>query len=80
MVSIIAFTEAKAKLSEILDRVSQGEEFVVTRHDEMIARLIPVKRPSLEEVKSAVKELKELRKGVRASYAEILAWKNQGRK
>jgi prevent-host-death family protein len=80
MSSIIAFTEAKARLSEILDLVSKGEEFVITRHDEMIAKLVPVKRKSLDEVKQAVKELRKLRKGVKISLAEIITWKNQGRR
>ncbi len=80
MSSIIAFTEAKAKLSEILDRVSKGEEFVITRHAEMIAKLIPVKRTSLEEIKQAVQQLKELRKSVHVSLDEINDWKNLGRR
>lgn len=79
MSSIVAFTEAKAKLSELLDRVGEGEEFIITRHDEMIARLIPAKKASFEEVKQAVEQLKELRKGLRIATNEIIAWKNEGR-
>jgi prevent-host-death family protein len=32
--------EAKTKLSELLDRVEQGEEVVITRHGKEIARLV----------------------------------------
>jgi prevent-host-death family protein len=34
--------DAKAKLSEILDRVSGGEEIVITRHGKPVARVVPV--------------------------------------
>jgi prevent-host-death family protein len=80
MSSIIAFTEAKARLSEILDRVSKGEEFVITRHNEKIAKLVPLKTTSVEEIKQAVQQLRKLRKGVRISLDEITTWKNQGRR
>jgi prevent-host-death family protein len=33
--------EAKAKLSELLDRVGQGEEIVITRDGKPAARLVP---------------------------------------
>lgn len=36
---VVTLTEAKAKLSEILDAVERGEEFVIVRHGERIARL-----------------------------------------
>lgn len=41
----VPLAEAKAKLSELIERVSRGEEFVITRHDAEIARLIPAHRP-----------------------------------
>lgn len=79
MMNVIAFTEAKAKLSQILDRVTNGEEFVITRHDHMIAKLVPVRRASLEEINQTIHKLRESRKGVKVSIDEITAWKNQGR-
>jgi prevent-host-death family protein len=36
--------DAKAHLSEILDRVSEGEEVVITRRGEPVARLTPARR------------------------------------
>jgi prevent-host-death family protein len=76
----IAFTEAKARLSEILDRVSRGEEFVITRHNEMVAKVIPAKKRSSGEIRQAIEQLRELRKGLHISLDEIIAWKNQGRR
>lgn len=34
--------DAKAKLSEILDKVSEGEEVVITRHGKAVAKLVPI--------------------------------------
>ena len=78
----VPLAEAKNKLSELIDRVSRGEEFVITRHDTEIARLIPAKRSSLEESRRAVEAIKSLRaaKPVKVTTAEILAWKSQGRR
>lgn len=35
----VSLTEAKAKLSELLDLVERGEEIVIVRHGKRIARL-----------------------------------------
>jgi prevent-host-death family protein len=39
MPTVTAF-EAKTRFGELLDRVSKGEEVVITRHDKAVARLI----------------------------------------
>jgi prevent-host-death family protein len=80
MASIIGFTKAKTKLSQLLDRVALGEEFIITRYDQRVARLIPEKKTSREEIKVAIKKLRELRKGMRVTTEEIVAWKNQSRR
>jgi prevent-host-death family protein len=36
---VVTLTEAKAKLSELLDAVERGEEVIIVRHGERIARL-----------------------------------------
>lgn len=81
-VKTVPLAEAKNKLSELIDRVSRGEEFVITRHDTKIARLIPVKHPSQRESQRAVEAIKKLRdtEPVSVTTAEILAWKNEGRR
>jgi prevent-host-death family protein len=80
MYNLVPLSEAKAKLSELLDRVSKGEEFIITRHDELIAKLVPAKGHTFEEIKQAVEQLKESRKGVRISLDEASKWKNKGHK
>jgi prevent-host-death family protein len=39
--------EAKAHLSELLDKVESGEEVVITRHGRPVAQLCAVARPKL---------------------------------
>ena len=39
MRTITAF-EAKTRFGDLLDRVSRGEEIVITRHDKPVARII----------------------------------------
>jgi prevent-host-death family protein len=37
--------EAKAKFSAVLREVAQGETIIVTKHDEPVAEISPVKKP-----------------------------------
>jgi prevent-host-death family protein len=39
MATNVSVAEAKAKLSELLDKVEAGEEIVITRHGRPVARL-----------------------------------------
>lgn len=49
-VSEFAVAEAKAKFSELIGRAEQGEEIVIKRHGEPVAKLVPAKpRISVEE-------------------------------
>jgi prevent-host-death family protein len=38
--TIVGAFEAKTKFSELLERVRQGEEITITRHEKPIARLV----------------------------------------
>ena len=46
------------------DRVSRGEEIVVTRHDKPVARIIPEGGASLRDVRAAVAGLRDLRRSI----------------
>jgi prevent-host-death family protein len=52
---------AKTRFGELLDRVSRGEEIVITKHDKPVARMVPEGRASLAEVRQAVESLRALR-------------------
>jgi prevent-host-death family protein len=60
MTTVSAF-EAKTRFGDLLERVSRGEEIVITKHQKPVARLIPEGRPALSEVRDAVNELASLR-------------------
>lgn len=64
MATVTAF-EAKTRFGELLDRVSKGEEVVITRHDKPVARLIPEGAQRLDDVRRAVAGLRELQQRVR---------------
>jgi prevent-host-death family protein len=60
MTTISAF-EAKTRFGDLLERVSRGEEIVITKHQKPVARLVPEGRPALREIREAVNELASLR-------------------
>jgi prevent-host-death family protein len=53
MSSLTAF-EAKTWFGELLDRVSRGEEIVITRHGKPVARVIPEGLSRLRDVQPGV--------------------------
>lgn len=61
MFTTIPASEAKAKFSELLDRVLSGESFSITLHGEETAKLVPAKRPSLEDIRHAIAQMKASR-------------------
>lgn len=68
--STVTLADAKAHLSRLLDRVEAGEEVVITRCGQSVARIAPIERP-----KQALKPLAEFRSRMprwRKSSAELL--------
>ena len=57
--------EAKTRFGELLDRVSRGDEVVITRYDKVVARLVPEGPQRLDEVRRAVSGLLELQNRIR---------------
>jgi prevent-host-death family protein len=64
MATVTAF-EAKTRFGELLERVSKGEEVVITRHDKPVARLVPEGAPRSEEVRRSVQGLRDLQDRIR---------------
>ena len=59
--TVIAASEAKAKFSELLDRVQGGESFSITLHGEEAAKLVPARKPSREEIQEVIARIKASR-------------------
>jgi len=59
--SVVGAFEAKTKFSELLERVSRGEEITITRHEKPVARLVPVQRSSLADIHEAFQQMDRIR-------------------
>ena len=87
MVKMSAF-EAKTRFGELLQRVENGEEIVITRHNRPVARIVRKGAPSLDSVKRSVEGLRQLKQRIRRrsrgrsalSAAEVRAAIEHGRK
>jgi prevent-host-death family protein len=54
--------EAKTKFSELLERVSQGVEITITRHEKPVAKLVPFEKPSRVELADLLRRMDDFRK------------------
>lgn len=72
--------EAKNRLSELLQRVENGEEVTITRHGKPVARLVPAEPFDRERVVKALEELKRMRKKFRLGGLNLKDLVNEGRK
>ena len=72
--------EAKTKLGQLLDQVEHGEEIVITRRGQPVARLVPVE-PGFdrEKARRAVAGILEMSKGVTLGGLKIKDLINEGR-
>jgi prevent-host-death family protein len=59
--STVTALEAKTRFGQLLDRVSRGEEIVITRHDKPVARIVPEGQKSLDGVRRAVDSMRKMR-------------------
>jgi prevent-host-death family protein len=72
--------EAKTHLSELLERVAEGESFVITRRGQAIARLVPARPVATPlSIDAIVAGARALRAAVHASDTEIRSWIDEGR-
>ena len=65
----IALSDAKAQLSALIGRVRGGDEYEITHHGKAVARLVPVRERTRENIASAIAALKTARKGVKLNRA-----------
>src|SRR4051794_23559705 len=77
--------DAKARLSELLDRVQRGEQIVITRHGKPVARLVPEGGHDRAAAHAAVARIRALRaklaaEGVDMSDDELRALRDEGRR
>ena len=80
MESVGAF-EAKTHLSDLLDRVRQGEKITITRHGVPAAMLVPVGEagPKLTH-QEVVEGMRALRKRIKPDTMSVREMVNEGRR
>jgi len=79
MANVGAF-EAKTHFSELLDRVSRGEEITITRHGVPAARLVPIEEPQKLTHQQIVEGMRELRKRVKPDTMSVREMVTEGRR
>ncbi len=72
--------EAKTHLSALLEKVSQGQEVLITKRGEPIARLVPAQRFDRTQVAATVDALLEFRKGMKLDGLDWKALRDTGRR
>ena len=68
--------EAKNKLGQLLDLVERGEEIIITRHGNEVARLVPQKAVNREQARAAVKRIREHTEKLKLGPFEWAEWKS----
>lgn len=71
--------EAKTKLSELLQRVGHGASFVITKHEEPVARLIGYESELAGQRGEATAALRALRNRYTLAGADARALREAGR-
>lgn len=73
--------EAKTHFSELLEKVSAGEEFTITKHGTPIARLVPViKKSTPADRREAIDRIRALSKGLSLRGLKIRDLISEGRR
>ena len=84
-VNTITAFDAKNRLGRLLDRVAAGEELVITRHGEPVAKLVPIDKRTDDEVSLALETFRKVREslvaaGRKTSRDDVKSWRSEGRK
>jgi prevent-host-death family protein len=78
-VAVGAF-EAKNRFSQLLDRVGQGAEFTITKHDRPVARLVPALPQARDRRRKATAEVRALRERYSLKGLSVRSLIVQGRR
>jgi prevent-host-death family protein len=77
----IQFSEAKARLSELLNDVERGETVIITRHGRPIARIVPENEEREADTLRTMERIEAFRKSMpRMTLAELLSFRHEGHK
>jgi prevent-host-death family protein len=78
---VIGAFEAKTHLSELLDRVGEGETFTITRHGQAAALLVPIESSANKLThKEIVEGMRTLRKKIKIDKMTVRQMIEEGRR
>jgi len=77
----IPVSDAKARFSELIDKVEKGATVVITRHGRPVARLVPDEDKRQKEVNEAIASIQARRKRAgKITLKELLSSIHEGHK
>lgn len=84
----VPISEFKDHASELVAAAERGEDIVITRHGKPTVRLVataPTNDERRQKARAALARLAEIRAeqralGMTSTIAEMIAWKNEGRR
>ena len=76
----IGIYDARSRLSELIERVQSGEEVVLTRHGEPVARLVPEKRRRTRSRAAAVARIRALARKLDIRDVDVRKLIEEGRR
>ena len=76
----IGIYDARARLSELIERVQSGEEVVLTRHGEPVARLVPEKAQRKRSRAAAVTRIRALARKLDIRDVDVRKLIEEGRR
>ena len=76
----IGIYDARARLSELIERVQSGEEVVLTRHGEPVARLVPATAGQRRSRAAAVTRIRALAKKLDIRDVDVRQLIEEGRR
>ena len=72
--------EAKTHLPRLLERVRKGERFVITKHGNPVAELIPFRKRDPERIRAAIDDLKAFQEAHSLGGLSVRELIEEGRK
>lgn len=72
--------ETRSHLSQIINKVMNGDEHIILRKNMAVAKIVPIKENLLNQAHEIIKRTKEIRQSVKnITMNEIIRWKKEGR-
>ncbi len=75
----VSVSEARAKLSQLLRRVLQGERVIITRQGVPIASLVPLEKEKSDNVDEVIEHIRQSRRGRTLGSLKIRDLIDEGR-